>query len=145
MSGLEMTEGMNLPDKKLLTLSAAQRIVEAAVAEAIRNNVRVSVAVLDDGGHLLHFVRMDRVHAGTVAVADAKARAAVLFMKPTRDFAQSVAEGNSALLGLPGMLPFPGGIPLLQASQLVGGIGVSGAQPAIDDRIAVAGAAVLDA
>lgn len=140
-----MSEGMKLPDKKVLTCDAAQRIVEAAVAEAVRNDVRISVAILDDGGHLLHFVRMDRVHAGTVAVADAKARAAVLFNKPTRDFAKSFAEGNSALLGLPGMLPFPGGIPLVQGSQLVGAIGVSGAQPAIDDRVAAAGAAALDA
>jgi uncharacterized protein GlcG (DUF336 family) len=137
------SEGLRLPTKRVLTLDAAMQVVAAARAEAIRRDLRLTIAVVDDGGHPLHLVRMDGVHAGTVDVAIAKARTAVLFKKPTQAFAESLAGGASAILALPGMLPLPGGIPLFQDGGLIGAIGVSGAAPDVDAAVAAAGADLI--
>lgn len=137
------SQAINLPDRKLLTFDAAERVVEAALAAAQAGGLRVSIAVVDDGGHLMRFVRMDGVHPGTVAVAQAKASTAILFRRPTRGFAEAVAAGQTGVLALPGVLPFPGGLPLFGGGAVVGGIGVSGATPDQDEQIAAAGAALL--
>lgn len=140
-------QGIDLPDRKQLTFDAAERVVEAALSAARADGLRVSIAVLDDGGHLMRFVRMDGIHPGTVAVAQAKASTAFLFRRPTRGFAEAVAAGQTGLLALPGVLPFPGGLPLFGGGAvvgaIVGAIGVSGATPDQDEQIAAAGAAVL--
>lgn len=134
---------MILPTKPSLTLAAARQIILEAEAEALRNQLRLTIAVLDDGGHLLHLSRMDGVHVGTVEVAIAKARASVFFRRPTQAFSDSLSGGASALLSLPNMLPLPGGIPLMVDNCVVGAIGVSGATPDMDAEIARIGASVL--
>ena len=136
---------MEMTSKKVLTRSAVRQIVDAAQEEARRNDVRVTVAVLDDGGHLLELSRMDGVHSGTVDVAIAKAKTAVLFRQPTRNFAEALGKGVQAILSLPGMLPLPGGEPFLVEGVLVGSIGISGASPDMDGQIAQAGAALTKA
>ncbi|TCR62298.1 heme-binding protein [Bosea sp. BK604] len=124
------------PSKPVLTRQQVQAALDAGEATARTAGVRVSLAVVDDGGHLLGFVRMDGVHTGTVEVAQAKARCAAGFRKPTREMAQSLAAGMSALLTLPGSLPIPGGVPVRIGEQVAGAIGVSGASPDTDDEIA---------
>ncbi|WP_142850297.1 heme-binding protein [Telmatospirillum sp. J64-1] len=134
---------LNLPGKAVLTLEAARLAVAEAEEEAKKNGLRLSIAVVDDGGHLLHFARMDGVHAGTVDVAVAKARTAALFKKPTQVFADALKNGTQAMLSLPNMLLFPGGVPLFFKGECVGAIGVSGASPDMDAKVAEAGAAIL--
>lgn len=135
----------SLPNKRSLTLAVARQVVAAAEQEAMLNDLRLSIAVVDDAGLLLHFARMDGVHAGTCDVAVAKARTAALFRKPTKVFADALANGGQAILSLPNMLPFAGGIPLEVEAAVVGAIGVSGASPDLDAQVAAAGAAIFSA
>ncbi len=125
----------------VLSLAGANAMIAAALKEAETRGVRVSVAVLDRGANLVAFVRMDGIHPGTVAVATAKARTAVLYNRPTAGFATALTDGNFALLSLPDVTAFPGGIPLAGSHGAAGGIGVSGAAPDVDEAIAKAGAA----
>jgi uncharacterized protein GlcG (DUF336 family) len=123
-----------------LTLAAATRIADAAQAEATRNKWNVVIAVVDEGGYLVHLRRLDGTQLGSVAVAEEKARSAVLFRRPTKAFAEAVASGRTAVLGLPGAIPIEGGVPLLAGNQVVGAIGVSGVTAEQDGQIAQAGA-----
>lgn len=113
-----------------------QGLIEAGTTAARHRNVSVSLAIVDAGGHLIGFLRMDGVHTATVEVAQAKARSAAAFRRSTRGFAQQLAEGNLALLAVPGCVPLPGGVPLLQEQRLIGAVGVSGASPDVDESIA---------
>ena len=115
-----------------------QALIEAGATAARRRNVCVSLAIVDAGGHLAGFLRMNGVHTGTVEVAQAKARSAAAFRRSTRGFAQQLAEGNLAVLAVPGCVPLPGGIPLMHKQRMIGAAGVSGASPDVDEGIAEA-------
>jgi uncharacterized protein GlcG (DUF336 family) len=123
-----------------LTLEAATRIADAAQAEATRNKWNVVIAVVDAGGHLVLLRRLDNTQLGSVAVAEEKAKSAVLFRRPTKAFAEAVASGRTAVLRLPGAIPIEGGVPLIAGGQVVGAIGVSGVTSEQDGQIAEAGA-----
>ncbi len=129
--------------KKTLTLAGAQRIAAAAQAIAVANKFRQSIAVLDDGGNLLLFYRMDGAQLAGVRVAMAKARTALEFQGPSKSFADRILAGQTNVLGLPGAAPIDGGVPLIQDGQIVGAIGVTGASPTQDGQTAVAAAATL--
>jgi glc operon protein GlcG len=130
-------------DKKVLTLAGAQAIVEAALSAANSNQLRQSIAVVDDGGNLLAFARMDDAQLAGVQMAIGKARTALMFQGPSKGFADRIAAGQLNVLGLPGMLPADGGQPLVYGGKIVGAIGVSGASPAQDGQSAVKAAATL--
>ncbi len=134
----------NLADKKTLTLAAARAIVAAAEAEARKHNLNVTMTVVDEGGHLLHLARMDETGLASVEVSIAKARAAVMFKRPTKFWEDAYASGKTHLAKLPGVLPIEGGVPLTVGGQIIGALGVSGASSAQDGQIAGAGAAALD-
>jgi glc operon protein GlcG len=123
-----------------VTLEAATRIADAAQAEAARNKWNVVIAVVDGGGYLVHLRRLDGTQLGSVAVAEEKAKSAALFRRPTKAFADAVASGRTAVLGLPGAIPIEGGVPLVAGGQVVGAIGVSGVTAEQDGQIAEAGA-----
>ncbi|MBL8728918.1 MAG: SMP-30/gluconolactonase/LRE family protein [Planctomycetes bacterium] len=131
-----------LPAKPVLTLDAARRIAAAAHAAADVAHATVVIAVVDDGGHLLLLERRDDTQVASSAVAEAKARTAAIFRRPTREFEQQIAAGRLATLVLTGAAPLQGGVPLVVAGHVVGAIGVSGNSPAQDEQIALAGAAV---
>ena len=124
-----------LADRKALTLAACQAAMAAALAEAERQGVNVTIAILDAGGQLLQLSRMDGIHAGTVEVAIAKARCAVQFKRPTKSFADALESGATALLALPGVLPFEGGVPIMVDGEIVGAVGASGAAPGQDGAV----------
>ena len=124
--------------RPILTQSSAQVLIDAAHRHATDNGLKVSVAIVDQAGHLLAFARMDDVHLGTVEVACAKARTAALFKKNTADLADAVASGNHALLSLLGLVAVPGGMTLSSESFAIGAIGISGATPQQDADIAKA-------
>ncbi|ODT75684.1 MAG: hypothetical protein ABS76_33605 [Pelagibacterium sp. SCN 64-44] len=127
--------------RPVLALAQAQSILDAAEAGAAAKGIALSLAVLDDGGTLLAFRRMDGVHVGTVDVAIAKARAVILFKRPTSAFAKGLADGNLALLSLPGVVPLAGGVPISIGGAFAGAIGISGSSPENDEAIAELGAA----
>lgn len=130
-------------EASVVTLAGANAAIAAAQKEAEARGVRVSIAVLDRGGHMVAFARMDGIHAGTVAVATAKARAALLYNRPTAAFAAGLADGGTAVLTLPDVVAFPGGIPVTGSLGAAGAIGVSGAAPDVDEAIAKAGIAAV--
>ena len=126
-----------------LALSAAREVMRAAEAAAAARGCRMCIAILDRGGHLQNFIRMDGTHIASIEVAIAKARCALSFRRPTKIFADAVAADGTALIALPGMIPFEGGVPLVYRGEIVGAIGVSGGSPQLDGEISQAGAEIL--
>ena len=102
-------------------------------------NIAECLNSLDDGANLLCLERMDSAPIGSLEVAQKKARTAVIFKSPTKDFADSLTKGTTALLKLD-VLPFEGGIPLIIDGKIVGSIGVSGGAAPQDGQVAQAGA-----
>lgn len=128
-----------LATKKALTLEVAKQIAAVSGQFAHKNQWNVVIAIVDDGGHLVYFERMDGVQTGSVQVAIQKAQTAAAFKRPTRLFEEAIAEGRTALLGLPGGMPFEGGVPINVKGQVVGAVGVSGVTAQQDGMIAQAG------
>jgi uncharacterized protein GlcG (DUF336 family) len=127
-----------------IALEAARRVAAAAVAEATENGWTVVVAVVDGAGDLVLLERMDRTQVGSVDVAREKARCAARFKRPTKEWEDALVSGRTPVLGLPGVLPLEGGLPLLDADgRIVGAVGVSGALPAQDSRCAERAARAL--
>ncbi len=129
-------------DKKILSLDDVKRVVAAAQTKAEQNGWNVVLAVVDDGGHLMYLQR-ERVQLGSIEVAITKARAALMFRRPTKVWEETVASGRHGYLAVPGMLPIEGGVPLVYEDEIVGAIGVSGVKSSEDGQIAEAGAHAL--
>ena len=129
--------------KPVLTLENAKQIAAAAQAEAQRNEWRVTIAVVDDGGHLLYLQRSHDTQFGSVETAIQKARAAAAFQRPTKTSEDAVLSGRLIHLALPGVIPAEGGVPLLLDGIVVGGLGVSGVRSPQDGQIAAAGVTAL--
>jgi len=131
--------------KNSLTLEGAKKAGEAAEAYAAKvGSPGGAIAVVDDGGHLLYFVRRAGTFLGSPEISIGKARTAVEFKKPTRDFEEIIAKGRFAMTALPNFTPLQGGVPIVIDGQIVGAIGVSGARSAAqDEEIANAGAAAF--
>lgn len=131
--------------KPILTLADAKRIAAAAEVEALRNDWRVVIAVVDDGGHLLYLQRSHDTQFGSVDTATMKAHAAVAFQRPTKASEEAVLSGRLIHLALPGVIPAEGGVPLVRDGVVIGGLGVSGVRSSQDGQVAAAGSAVLTA
>ena len=129
-----------------VTIDAAKRASAAAMAVARENNWTIAVAIVDAGGILVYFERMEATPNGSSAVAIDKARSAALFKRPTKMFHDALAAGGEGLrmLRLEGAVPIDGGIPLVVGGKIVGAIGVSGATSAQDGQAAQAGADALN-
>ena len=141
VSGSAQTQ---LPTKRVLTLEAARRVAAAAEAEARKNNWAVSIAVVDDAGHLVLFQRLDGAKLVAIDIAMRKARTAVFFQGETKGLEEEVTKGGrTALLPIEGFMPLEGGVPLMVGGQLVGAVGVSGVTGQQDAQCAIAGAAAL--
>ncbi len=132
-----------MAEKPILTLEDAKRIAAAAQAEALRNNWRVVIAIVDDGGHLMYLQRSHDTQFGSVETAIRKAHAAVAFQRPTKVSEDAVLSGRLIHLSLPGVIPAEGGVPLQIGSVVVGGLGISGVRSFQDGQIAAAGLAAL--
>jgi glc operon protein GlcG len=122
-------------------IEAAKKAAAAALAEAHTHNWQMAVAVVDAAGLLVYFEKMDDTQNGSVAVAQAKARSAALFKRPTKALQDTLAAGGEGLrvLALEGAVPVDGGIPLVVGGQIVGAIGVSGGTSAQDGQCAQVG------
>jgi uncharacterized protein GlcG (DUF336 family) len=122
--------------------AAAKKVAAAAIAEARKNNWTMAIAIVDPGGSLVYFEKMDGTQTGSVNIAIEKGRSSALFKRPTKAFQDIVAGGGEGLriLGLPGAVPVDGGIPIIVAGKIIGAIGASGGTSAQDGQVAKAGA-----
>ncbi len=130
------------PYGQAISLENAKKAAAPALAEAAKNNWRVAVAIVDQGGNLVYYEKMDNTQLGSANVAIDKARSAALFKRPTRAFQDVLTGGGDGLrvLTLKGVVAVEGGIPLVMDGKIVGAIGVSGATSAQDAQCAKAGA-----
>jgi uncharacterized protein GlcG (DUF336 family) len=124
-----------------IALAEAKRVLIAAQAHAVRNTWNVAIAIVDSGGHLVAFERMDSTQHGSVDIALEKARTAVAYRRPSKAFQDTLAAGGEGLrmLKLTGAIPNEGGVPIIVGGKIVGAIGVSGVTSAQDGQIAAAG------
>jgi uncharacterized protein GlcG (DUF336 family) len=134
---------MSMASKPVLTLEDAKRIAIAAETEACKNDWRVVIAVVDDGGHLLYLQRSHETQFGSVETAIAKAHAAAAFQRPTKTSEDAVLSGRLIHLALPGVIPAEGGVPLLRDNIVIGAVGISGVRSVQDGQIAAAGVNAL--
>ncbi len=134
----------NMRQKFSLTSAEAHAVVTAAKLEAAKNDWKVSIAVVDEGGYLLHLERMDGATLASPEIATLKARTAALSRVPTK-FLEDVSKERAATLMFPGRLPVQGGLPALYQGECVGAVGVSGVKSPEDEQIASAGLAALAA
>ena len=128
-----------------INLESAKKAAAAAVAEARKNNWAMAVAIVDAGGYLVYFEKMDGTQTGSVDVSIEKARSAALFRRPTKVFQDGVAAGGEGLrlLRLSGAVPIDGGAPIIVDGKLIGGIGISGGAGEQDGQVAKVGAESL--
>jgi uncharacterized protein GlcG (DUF336 family) len=131
-----------------LDLPTAQRVVDAATAKAAQLGLSMCIAVLDAGGHLKAFARMDGSWLGSIDVAERKARTSVLFEMETQavwEVCKPGAQAEGLQLTNDVLVTFPGGIPLRTADgRIIGAIGVSGGLVLQDAEVARAGVSGLD-
>ena len=130
--------------KPVLTSEDVKRMAAAAEVEALQNHWAVTIAIVDDGGHLLTLQRLDGAAPVSAHIAPAKARTAALGRRESRIYEEMINQGRASFLSAPaleGMLE--GGVPVLVEGQCVGAVGVSGVKSAEDAQIARAGIAAL--
>ncbi|TBW48323.1 heme-binding protein [Marinobacter halodurans] len=118
--------------------SDVENIMEAACNEAMTNLWPVSIAIVDEGGHLLAFRRLQNASKSSVQIAIDKARSAALTQRPTSFFEDMFRSGRPAA-SLHGVIPMTGGLPIMFEGQLVGGIAASGVKSEFDVQVAQAG------
>ena len=130
--------------RTVLERSDANIMLEAAASEALSHQWAVSIAVVDEGGHLLAFTRLDGCPAVSATIAVEKARTSVLGRRESKVYEDIVNNGRTAFLSvvpLQGMLY--GGVPVFVGGECVGAIGVSGVKSVEDAQVAKAGLAAL--
>lgn len=128
----------------MLTLDAVKRIAAAADAEAARNNWKVVIVIVDASGQLMYLQRHDDVQLGSLQIAQAKARTAALYRRPTKVWADRLAgENGSIVLTFPDVIPLEGGLPIIVQGYTIGAVGVSGVISQQDAQIAQAGISAL--
>lgn len=132
-----------MKQKPYLTQEDVKRIAAAAEAEATRHQWPVTIAIADDGGHLLWLQRLDGAAATSAVIAPAKARTAALGRRESKVYEDIVNNGRSAFLSVPldGLLE--GGVPIVVEGHCVGAVGVSGVKSNEDAQVAKAGIAAL--
>jgi uncharacterized protein GlcG (DUF336 family) len=133
-----------MKNKAVLELADIKAIAAASEAEALRNNWAVTIAIVDDGGHLLWLQRLDGAAPISAHIAPAKANTAALGQRETRVYEEMINGGRVSFLSAPnlsGMLE--GGVPIVKDGQCLGAVGVSGVKSAEDAQIAKAGIAAI--
>ena len=130
--------------KFTLELSDVKAIALAAEAEALKNHWAVTIAIVDDGGHLLWLQRLDGAAAISAHIAPAKAHTAAMGRRESKVYEEIVNGGRISFLSAPdlkGLLE--GGVPVMKDGQCIGAVGVSGVKSSEDAQIAKAGIAAI--
>lgn len=133
-----------MQSKPFLQLSDLKLVAAAAEAEALKNNWAVSIAIVDDGGHLLWQQRLDGAAPISAQIAPAKARTSALGRRESRIYEEMINGGRVSFLSAPGLDGLlEGGVPIMKDGQCLGAVGVSGVKSAEDAQIARAGIAAI--
>jgi glc operon protein GlcG len=128
-----------------ISLDRAQAIIHAAVAEAKKRDWKMNVAVVDSGGNLVAFQRMDGAMLASIQIAEHKAKASATFRRPTKVFEDGVNLMHlDYLLAFDGIIASRGGIPLIEHGVIIGAIGCSGGADSQDEIVSKAGAALIN-
>jgi glc operon protein GlcG len=133
-----------MQSKAVLTVIEATQILEAARVEAEKNLWMVAIAVVDDGGHPLALLRLDRCAPIGAYIATEKARTAALGRRETKQYEDMINGGRTAFLSAPLVATLEGGVPIVVDGQVVGAVGVSGVKPDQDSQVAKAAANSLN-
>jgi glc operon protein GlcG len=127
-----------------ISLERAQTAINAVVAEANKRDWKMNIAVVDSGGNLVAFQRMDGAMLASIQIAEHKARAAVIFRRETKVFENAIQVNNLHYLAtLNDVIASRGGIPLIENDTLIGGIGCSGGTDSQDEIVCRAGVAAI--
>jgi glc operon protein GlcG len=127
-----------------ISLERAQAAMNAAVAEAKKRDWKMNVAVVDSGGNLVAFQRMDGAQLASIQIAEHKARTAATFRRETKVFENGIQVNNfNYLITFDGIIASRGGIPLVEQGKMIGAIGCSGGAGSQDEVVCKAGAAVI--
>ncbi|MEL7893910.1 heme-binding protein [Vreelandella neptunia] len=129
--------------KAILAQSDVINVLDAAQKEADSNNWPVTIAVTDDGGHLLALRRLDGAAPFSAEVATHKARSAALGRKETQVFEEMINGGRTAFVTAPLQGLLSGGVPITVDGHVVGAVGISGVKPDQDVQVAKAGVAAI--
>ncbi len=133
----------DIPYGAPITLGRAEAAIAAAIAEARLHDWKMSVTVVDSGGNLLAFQRMDGAALSAIEVSQHKARTAAIFRRETKVFEAGIQSGLNYLLTLDGVIAARGGIPLIEGGKVIGAIGCSGGTGSQDEASCKAGAATV--
>lgn len=128
-----------------ITLDDAKRVMAAAELEAVKNSWQVAITVLDSGGNLVMFHKIDNTQLASITASEGKARTALTFKRPSKALDDAIAGGGAGLrlLAIKDITPLEGGIPIVVDGKIVGSIGVSGALSSQDAQVAKTGADAL--
>ncbi|WP_250451035.1 heme-binding protein [Caballeronia sp. ATUFL_M2_KS44] len=129
--------------KPVLTDDDVKAMAAAAEAFAKEHHWNVTIAIVDDGAHLLHLHRLEGAGASTVEMAIGKARTAALGRRETKAYEDTIKQGRTAFLSAPMTAMLEGGVPILVGAEMVGAVGVSGVKSDQDAQVARAGIAAL--
>lgn len=134
----------DIPYGAPIALERANAVIAAAIGEARRHDWKLNVAVVDSGGNLVAFERMDGAQLGSIAISEHKARAAALFRRETKAWENAMQQHRfNYVLTLDGVIASRGGIPLIDAGKLIGAVGCSGGTGSQDEVACMAGVAAL--
>ena len=129
-------------NKPCLTSADVKKMLAACEAEAVKNKWAVAISIVDDGGYLLGFERMDGAPTISAEVSLGKARTSAMTRRPSKFFEDRVKD-RPAFITFPAGLLIQGAVPILHKNECVGAIGVSGVQSHEDEQIALAGVSAL--
>ena len=135
-----------MKNKPQLELADVKKIAAAAEAEALKHQWPVSIAIVDDGGHLLWLQRLDGAAAISAHIAPAKAYASALGRRDTKGYEDMINTGRRAFLSVTAIAPgglLEGGVAIMHNGQCLGAVGVSGVKAPEDAQVAKAGIAAL--
>jgi glc operon protein GlcG len=134
----------DIPYGTPIALDRAQALIAATIAEAKKHDWKFNVAVVDSGGNLVAFQRMDGAQLASIQISEHKARAAATYRRETKVFENGIQLNNLVYtMTLDGMIASRGGIPLVENGKLIGAIGCSGGSGSQDEVVCKAGAATL--
>jgi len=128
-----------------ITLDQAKRVMAAAELEAAKNSWQVGITILDSGGNMVMFHKVDNAQLSAISTSEGKARTALEFKLPSKALDDAIANGGAGmrLLALKDITPLQGGVLVEVDGKIIGAVGVSGALSAQDEQVAKAGAAAL--
>ncbi|MDQ2926769.1 MAG: heme-binding protein [Pseudomonadota bacterium] len=134
----------DIPYGTPIALDRATAAIAAAVAEAKRHDWKMNVAIVDSGGNLVAFERMDGAQLASIQVSEHKARASAIYRRETKAFENGIQQaGFNYLMTLDGVIASRGGIPLIDGGKIIGAIGCSGGSGSQDEVSCKAGAATI--